>query len=511
MCMIYPTGYEPLYFLKLHAGRWSAPLSLALILGYMGLTFFLYRKGASLPAPWPDRLRRLNRVLALILYAFILYVLHLGSHLEELSGQSVCLGALLSLAPLLIMLGMESFSDLFWRHRIAGIGRLLGDIRLRIRFLFAFFFLPFVGVMIVVDVVNMLPGVSELTTLFPFTMWIIGGGLVTGVILALPILLIWILRARPIEDPGLLDLLGALCKRAGCYCYRFCAVPTQPAGVLNAFITGLGRAKAVFFTDELLRLGVTSTATVFGHELGHAKRHHIIWMATFMLSYIICTAFLIEEGFMTPPGLLPLVLLCVGALGFISRRFELEADLIGAELCGDPWLFCQTLERACLAGGYRRERRSLRHLSVADRVSFIHKAFGSEAARGRFLQRLKGIKVVISLLAVAAFACTLHILIKQIEDIPDRHRYLIACKLVQQAEQSLNEGDHRRAERILKTAIKYNAELPVKAYILLGHAQKELGKLRQAYQNYSLAFRLRPTDPMQRIHLEEALNTLAGD
>jgi hypothetical protein len=84
-------------------------------------------------------------------------------------------------------------------------------------------------------------------------------------------------------------------------------------------------------------------------------------------------------------GLLALVLL-LGylAFGFLSRRFELDADLESVATTGDVHGLIRALEQ--VGGAHAREKAGWRHFSIAQRVRFLL-ATGAEPEVGRRLRR----------------------------------------------------------------------------------------------------------------------------
>lgn len=145
----------------------------------------------------------------------------------------------------------------------------------------------------------------------------------------------------------------------------------------NAAIVGLGaRTRVVLFSDLLLsQLDPRELAAVFAHEMAHAlKRHVLVFVALavgfFLTVDFVATKVLDGEGW--GAGIFVLAALALGYLGFgwLSRRFELEADLFSLELLGDPSALIGALEKV---GGSFRDVASWRHFSTARRVDFLQR------------------------------------------------------------------------------------------------------------------------------------------
>ena len=161
----------------------------------------------------------------------------------------------------------------------------------------------------------------------------------------------------------------------------------------NAAIVGMSsRNRIVLLSDSLLSmLGERELACVYGHEIGHAKRHHVPiflgWTVFFLLGgdLVAWSVFPADSWWGIAAFAVTLVLWYV-CFGWLSRRFELEADLFSMKLTGDPEALIQALERV---GGGNRDRAGWRHMSTSKRVSFLHRATFDDVFRLRFLRRIR--------------------------------------------------------------------------------------------------------------------------
>lgn len=118
------------------------------------------------------------------------------------------------------------------------------------------------------------------------------------------------------------------------------------AQIANAAVIGLARpARYVLMTDTLLeRLPLVGVEAVMAHEVAHARRHHIPWL---MLGTVVIISLAFDGAaaalrIFLPPEVHPSLSVtgvwtlvagaaCIAALGFISRRFELQADAFAAQ------------------------------------------------------------------------------------------------------------------------------------------------------------------------------------
>ena len=214
--------------------------------------------------------------------------------------------------------------------------------------------------------------------------WLFGeGGVVwAGVIAALTLALSprvsprWILRASGArelalrEAPALHRLVQLLAERAGlAHAPRLYYLPTR---VLNAFATGSVHESAVTVTDGLLRaMTLRELAGVLAHEIAHVRGHDL-WVMSLADVVGRLTALLSMLGqalliVMLPLSVLrgtALPLLPIMALIFaptislllqlaLARTREYYADIVAAELTGDPAGLASALDKLeRLQGGW---------------------------------------------------------------------------------------------------------------------------------------------------------------
>ena len=178
----------------------------------------------------------------------------------------------------------------------------------------------------------------------------------------------------------------------------------------NAAIVGLfPRSRVVLFSDSLLSmLGPRELAAVFAHEIGHAMRHHVAvfmaWVAAFFLGGDLIVNWLLEQlesdSTWLAGGLgVGVFVLWFLVFGWLSRRFELEADLYSIDLLGDTPGMISALERV---GGRLRDVAGWRHFSTADRIAFLLRASSDPSFARRFRARLRFFSLGGALLAGVA-------------------------------------------------------------------------------------------------------------
>lgn len=217
-------------------------------------------------------------------------------------------------------------------------------------------------------------------------------GLMVVLGLSLPMLLANTWETYRLPDGPQRVVLDAVAQRAR---FRPREVRVWRTGNLmaNAAILGMGdRYRVVLFSDSLLSiLGPGELAAVYAHEIGHAKRRHVAVFVAWALAFLLLGDLASQElapGNPWASGAILAGFMGAWALGFgwLSRRCELEADLYGVELLGDPGSMASALERV---GGRLRDVAGWRHFSTRDRIEFLWRAWREPRFAGRFRTRLR--------------------------------------------------------------------------------------------------------------------------
>ena len=268
-------------------------------------------------------------------------------------------------------------------------------------------------------------------------------GLVAILVFA-PVLLRLLWRAEPLPAGPLRERLQQLGQRLQFNPSEILVWNTHGA-VINAAVAGiLPWPRYVLLSDGLLsHLSADEVEAVFGHEAGHVRHHHLWFFIAFLLgatSFLVLTMTaagqlvtrLMGDGaavqlFSLARGLaVPFV--CLGMyfgifFGFLSRRFERQADIFGcrAVSCGQAdcpanhlpheptsrelplcpagiQVFVQALEKIATLNGSMRDARSWRHFSIAKRVEFLER-LATQPQLERSFQR---VVVLLKVLVIAA-------------------------------------------------------------------------------------------------------------
>jgi Zn-dependent protease with chaperone function len=223
----------------------------------------------------------------------------------------------------------------------------------------------------------------------------------------MPFFLRYAWDTAPLERGWARTMLEQVARSAG-FRYRELLVWRTGQQMSNAAIVGLTeRSRMVFFSDLLLQqLGPRELAAVFAHEMGHARRAHTATFGAFALGFFLLAHQLMEGLEIGEPlweGALFVALLALWYLsfGYLSRRFELEADLESLRVVGESAPLIHALE--LVTGAHAHKRSSWRHFSTRDRVAFLRAAETDPLVGARLRLKLARWRTLgFAILAVAA-------------------------------------------------------------------------------------------------------------
>jgi STE24 endopeptidase len=246
----------------------------------------------------------------------------------------------------------------------------------------------------------------------------------------------WIWHTIALPAGALRSRLTQLCRRIGLR-YRRIMIWRSQGLVVNAAVTGLvPQLRYVLLSDGLIEsLDDEKIEAVFGHEAGHIKHHHIFFFLNFAILSMLIAGGIMELVAIRWPAFLQtgygnlLMGTLLGAIwllgfGWISRRFERQADLYGARITGDSVHecrnpcsvhpaspvdraprhavcttaaanFCEALEEIAILNGIPIHARSWRHSSIASRIAHLRKLAAEPAAAVRFERIVTAIKVTL--------------------------------------------------------------------------------------------------------------------
>jgi Zn-dependent protease with chaperone function len=273
-------------------------------------------------------------------------------------------------------------------------------------------------------------GLSSVIALVPrWQVWLEEVGLLSSAFGALllagfsffgPIVLRYAWETHPLERGPLRAMLERLAERAGFRCRELLVWRTGEQ-MSNAAVVGFTRStRFELFSDLLLaQLGPDELAAVFAHEVGHARRRHALVFAAYACAVILAADLVLRWSGATSVSLTLVVFaafLAFGYLtfGFLSRRFELEADLESLALVGESGPLVRALE--LVTGAHAHERASWRHFSTRDRVRFLARAEREPEVGRRLRAGLARWRAVGFLSFAAACALEVHALSRSWND-----------------------------------------------------------------------------------------------
>ena len=271
---------------------------------------------------------------------------------------------------------------------------------------------------------------------------------VAAVLVALiaPVILRYVWSTKRLPEGPLRDRLQVLCRTLGVRC-RDILVWRAGGMVVNAAVMGVvAPLRYVLITDGMLeQLEDTRIEAVFGHEAGHVKKHHILFFLLFaLISGCAVTIFSVRTQGMQPQSLpfqIAAVAVGVGIVakwglvfGWISRRFERQADIFGVRTlaliglpCHGPCkvhspsdqhlnpsakrnllcstaahVFGDTLNEVAVLNGIAPEGRSWRHGSISSRSRTVQALAQDPAAAARVERTTRYIKLAIFLCALGS-------------------------------------------------------------------------------------------------------------
>jgi STE24 endopeptidase len=284
-----------------------------------------------------------------------------------------------------------------------------------------------------------------------------------GIALVTPEILrhVWVTQRLPAGP--LRDRLRALGRRLGVRC-REILVWRAGGTLVNAAVMGLvPQLRYVLITDAMIeQMDDQKIEAVYGHEAGHVRRHHLLYLLLFaLISGCLVTLFSVQvQRGLTSTQYSWAVALGAGVLvakwgvlfGWISRRFERQADVYGARalvLTGLPCfqscalhgpsgadapltpatvqappppppqdvldartplcrsaaaVYAAALQEVAILNGMPPESGSWRHGSIAERAATVQRYAADPAALRRFERSATRMMRVILAVAVVASA-----------------------------------------------------------------------------------------------------------
>ena len=262
--------------------------------------------------------------------------------------------------------------------------------------------------------------------------WVRGIGeliFVATICLFFPFYLIRMWPHRRMPRGPLRERMERLLERTRMRCRDLMVWSTGRGRMSNAAVMGfVPWSRYIVFTDALLDdLDENEVEAVLAHELGHVRYHHMAFYLVFVLTFmmLLLTVYvLLPEAARNSRWTVGIVVVLVVifcwrvAFGFLSRRFERQADVASCQMVGSPLPLMTSLEKLAAASGGSRTAPNWRHYSVAQRVRYLSR-FGFDAEA---LKEYHGTVRIIKGLAVAAVVLLGALLYREHDQWWDPHR-----------------------------------------------------------------------------------------
>jgi Zn-dependent protease with chaperone function len=501
----YPLGSEPLAFARHLIAPWAVLAGIAV---YAGICWgVLARRPRQ-----PGLAREILRGLAILLYAQLVFVFHFPLWVWSIGVEDDPMAStLLGLAPLFALNAVLTLIH-------TRLDPHSGGLRFAFRSFLGLSFMPLFFMLLLTEAFEGYDPLARLAFVYPFVAWVIILGSLMLLMVALPPLLRLILGARSMEPGPLRDRLERMAEAAGYSGARLFVVPTGTSRMANAFVAGLSaRWRYVFFTEAILQ-GMTpdELECVLSHEVTHAMKRHILFYLLASLAFSSFSGLLHEglEAFGVPPAvLLPIILAWAGvywglAFGYVSRRFETEADLVAARIVparedGNPPYgaarkMADALYRVAELNRVSTEGWSWRHFSIARRIEILLSAErnpSSGMAFERTCDRLRGTALVMVVAALVSGGVVFGI---QRGKADENRALLAAYDQVERGRKELEAGNFSAALEHLQQGID-GGSTSAAAWFWRADAERGLGLFDAAKQSEETARKRHVADPRLRL------------
>lgn len=307
--------------------------------------------------------------------------------------------------------------------------------------------------MLILFAANMTRGYKQTLQTWSGWVWtpdVLLGVVAFGVFFVAPMMLIRIWRTVSLEAGPLRSRLEAICGRIGLR-YRDILVWHSDGMLINAAVMGLiAPVRFVLLSDGLLAtMDARQIEAVFGHEAGHVRHRHIQHFLVFaFVGWLLVTGVMeaVARTAMEPESASAFLTLTIQGIGvaasimfwgvgfgWLSRRFERQADLFGARCvtpseaeCTLPCsvhpdgrtmltgsgrvcatgaaIFASALDRVAVLNGIPHEERSWRHSSIGSRIRFLTSMAGDPDRGDRFERLIGRVKFAMLSLAIIGSA-----------------------------------------------------------------------------------------------------------
>ncbi len=517
IALAYPTGLEPLHFAQ------SPLVSLAafgvILFGVSLLCATFYGRKTSPPL---FRLFRTGiKILNLFLFAMLIFVFHFPLLIWDNLGFEMIPGidAALVLAPFFCLMGSHALFAARGESRIRADGSTWkGHLIFGTRTFLAFSLFPILLLLCLQFVFVGIPAVEKLSIIYPFAAWGIALGVISLFLLLAPFYLKLAFGAPPLPKGAKRARLETLAEKSG-FLYRdLLLINTSESRIANALIIGLlPHVRYVFFTSTLFhQMDEGELECVMAHEMSHGLKKHLVSYFLFTLGYLALATglqeVLAELGVpvMVVSALFLLLFFAFWVLlfGYVSRRFETEADLYGADLLeyeaesmSKAGRLAQALHRVCALNGVHPAIGSWRHYSVSRRSMILLEAESNPGIKKKWEKTCSRLRMAGFAALAISFLYGINFTVRNLKRVPQATAEWEIYESASRGWKLLHEGKAEEAAPLLENSLR-GSHAPGEIYLLLAEAYEELGRTREALESRRMAERVGVTDPRFRLQLE---------
>ncbi len=407
--------------------------AMGIVLLYTSLCRAAFRR--LLFAAWQDaprsalsyryhRMQSRLSIVALGVFALLVYFLNIKFYLQLIPGfqKFLTLSETSGLAIyLLLLVIMWFFSYPVYRHITRselGITEFMkGQFSLQAAILFPWFFLSgLLDLSEFVEATSFLKsdsgqGVSLLIILLTF-------------ILFAPFFIVRLWGCRPLPQSPLREELEDFIHAHRFKIGNFLHWPLLGGEMPTAGIMGiLPRLRYILITRGLISLlSIDELKAVVAHEMGHVRRHHLLFYLLFFLSYsvmlyslsdLLLLALFRSDAFLrwalkddaihltlfsavySIPILVLMVVYFRYIFGFFLRNSERQADLYAMQLLGHPFTLITSLQKIAVQSGHIEDLPSWHHFSIRQRVEFLLRSHEDPTLITRHHRKLYGMAALL--------------------------------------------------------------------------------------------------------------------
>ena len=348
-------------------------------------------------------------IMAIALFAVMVHLLGLPSFMKDwpLFKELPTLLAIVFLLLFLLLL------TIVWYHAYPSYRRLYGSDLSRRTYIVSNWrmsvpiLIPWVMISLLADIIFALPFEAPkqfLATTEGEVIYFVSFLVFVAVFAPLVIQRMW--GCYPVEGGYYRDRIQALCRRANIGYRNIMYWPIFGGRMLTAGVMGIVRKfRYILVTESLLRaLTPEEVDAVIAHEIGHVKKHHLLYYIFFMACFMLIvfaiydvTIYLVLFAGPLFQAILDLgieqetllwslhsaVFLTVFLFyfrfifGYFMRNFERQADVYVYSLFDTARPMISTFQKIALTSGQSPDKPNWHHFSIRDRIEYLLKCEAS--------------------------------------------------------------------------------------------------------------------------------------